>query len=160
VPDSARTHPRLSARMEERRRELGIRWGDVTARGGPSVETMRAIRRGDGRPIKELTLAAIARGLGLPSREVEDLAGADEAEWPPPAEGSDIEGLDRFERAVVADPRLTDTEKAAAIQKHRELIVQELAKLGITQAPSFVRKAVQRAGSGDDAAGQRPARPA
>jgi hypothetical protein len=143
--------------MEQRRRELGIRWGDVTARGGPSVETMRAIRRGDGRPIKELTLAAIARGLGLPAEEVEELAAADEAGWPAAPEGAGAHP-DPFEAAILAASAPADV-KATLIREHRERIEQEreqLAELGITGPPSLLREAVRRyAGEPGSDEGQR-----
>lgn len=145
-----KTYVKLAEAMNARRLELGLRWADVTARGGPSVEQMVLIRRGTVSNIRDLTLAAIARGFDWPLEYVQELA-ADAGS------GAEDAGLDRFERAVMADPRLTDTEKAAAIQDHRQRIVEKLAELGITPVPEFVRRAVRRtAAAGDEPGEPRP----
>ena len=132
-----KTYVKLAEAMNARRLELGLRWADVTARGGPSVEQMVLIRRGTVSNIRDLTLAAIAKGLDWPLEHVQQLATGDDA-----GDG-EAEGLDRFERAVVADPRLTDTEKAAAIQDHRKLIVEKLEELHIDPPPMFLRGGVR-----------------
>jgi hypothetical protein len=137
--------------MNDRRLELGLRWADVTARGGPSVEQMGAIRRGAAGEIRDLTLAALAKGLNWPLEHVRELA-ADEGG------GQDV-ARDAFEAAVLASA-LPQAEKAAAISRHRERMTRELAELGLPEVPGFIAQAVTSAADGDDEPGHRDARPA
>ena len=60
TPDEARA--RLARLMNDRRVELGLRWTDVSAAGGLSAETLRAVRRDIG-PLRDLTKVAIDKGL-------------------------------------------------------------------------------------------------
>jgi hypothetical protein len=54
---------RLRDAMDERRLELGLTWAGVEKRDGPTMATLRAIRRGDPTAVSPLTRVRIARAL-------------------------------------------------------------------------------------------------
>ena len=83
MPDAG--HQRLAAAMDERRLELGLRWSDVTTRGGPSGEWIRSLRRGDVGEIRGLTRARIAKALGWQRSYVDELLGEAPGDDRPPA---------------------------------------------------------------------------
>jgi hypothetical protein len=62
MPAVQNDRARLTAFMNERRIDLGLRWTDVGEAGGISAETLRAIRR-DSAPLRELTKAGLEKGL-------------------------------------------------------------------------------------------------
>jgi hypothetical protein len=134
VPGKPKTYVKLAEAMNARRLELGLRWADVTARGGPSVEQMVLIRRGTVSNIRDLTLAAIAKGLDWPLEHVLALAAEDAGEDAP---------QDAFEQAIMGAD-LPDDEKAAAIRRHREQAREMLNELGISDVPEALRRAVRR----------------
>lgn len=53
---------RLADLMEARASELGMRWEDVAAAGGPAVRTLQAIRHED-KPLRRLTVLRIETAL-------------------------------------------------------------------------------------------------
>lgn len=64
---------RLRDAMEERRLELGLAWADVEKRDGPTMATLRAIRRGDPTAVSPLTRARIAAALEWDRKYVDAL---------------------------------------------------------------------------------------
>lgn len=151
MPGKPKRYARLAEEMNTRRLELGLRWQDVTARGGPSVEQMVLIRRGTASNIRDLTLAALAKGLDWPLEYVRELA-ADDG-------GGQGEAQDAYEAAVLASS-LPAAEKSEAIRGHRERMQRELAELGVVPVPPFLTQAVRSASDGDDGETQQGARPA
>jgi len=106
-------------------------------------------------PPQARTVNKVADALGIDRVEALRLGGIlDEAPGEPA-----LVPLDAFERRVM-DADLPYAEKAAAIQEHRDQIARQLEDLGIAGVPSFVKRAVSRAGNGDDADGRQDARPA
>ena len=137
---------RLAAKMEARALDLGLNWREVALRAGLSYEIVRRLRTSS-TSVRPLTLRKVDAGLGWEPGSIERILNGGEpvplAEDDPAAAGEQLVGLDRFERAVAADPRLTDTEKAAAIQDHRKLIVEKLEELHIDPPPMFLRGGVR-----------------
>ena len=76
MPEIPEGHKRLAEAIDERRLELGLRWSDLTERGGPSGEWLRSLRRGDARDIRYLTRARIAKALGWQRSYVDGLLAA------------------------------------------------------------------------------------
>jgi hypothetical protein len=62
-PSSPGPRERLAEFMERRRRELGLRWQDVSDASGISVRALQAIRRPDSAPMRALTKARLETGL-------------------------------------------------------------------------------------------------
>lgn len=73
-----------------------------------------------------------------------------------PSEQPPLVALDAFERRVM-DADLPYAAKAAAIQDHRDQIARQLAELGITETPTFVKKAVRRYAGEQDTKADRDA---
>jgi hypothetical protein len=62
MPITPETRERLAALMDERRRDLRLRWQDVAETAGVSLKTLHSARMGSG-DISGLTKAAIENGL-------------------------------------------------------------------------------------------------
>lgn len=92
------------------------------------------------RPPQPRTVNAVADALGIDRTEALRLAGIlDET----PGREEQMVALDEFERAVLAAD-LPESEKEAAILRHRELAREQLAELGLdVPVPSLVRRAVR-----------------
>ena len=74
MSDTADLREVLTDAMESRRDELGKNWRQVAADGGISYETVRAVRKGQGKgPIPAPTRRALERGLEWPTRYVDEL---------------------------------------------------------------------------------------
>jgi hypothetical protein len=63
TPGQRQRLARLAALMNERRLDLGERWEDIAAAGGPSIKTLREIRNGQGGIPRDLTLRRIDDGM-------------------------------------------------------------------------------------------------
>jgi hypothetical protein len=104
---------RLAQLMEERRLDLGLRWSDVAAESGMSVEGLRAMRR-DGAVPRPLNQRGIERALRWERGSIgRILRGGDPA--PAAAEtavsGDDLERLERDLGVDLSrlDPDVRDT---------------------------------------------------
>jgi hypothetical protein len=120
VPDAG--HQRLADAMDERRLELGLRWTDVTARGGPSGEWIRSLRRGDVGEIRGLTRARIAKALGWPRSYVDELLGEEPGDDRPPAVAAnwDDENVRALWGLTVGEPQRTALVEAYLAERKPE----------------------------------------
>ena len=86
------TRQRLAGRMEERRRELRLRWRDVAAAGDIALKTLHSVRTGTA-GIAALTEAGIEAGLQWKPGSVRSIVagGEPEAREPEPAPRSFID---------------------------------------------------------------------
>lgn len=117
-------HKRLTEAMEERRKELRLRWQDVAAAASLSVETLSALRRPGAQGVRDLTLRAVDAGLqwypGSAERTLKGDAPAplgngqpSAGDEPPPHRLDD--GFAAIEATVEWMRGLTPTERAAAL---------------------------------------------
>jgi transcriptional regulator with XRE-family HTH domain len=157
MPDDARVPAYgLYVRVQERLALTGMTKTDLRKKTGVARSTIDSWAT-QATPPQARTVNKVADALGIDRMEALRLAGILDTG---PADGEpQIVPLDAFERAAMAADR-PYAERVAAIMRHREILAEELERLGITEVPDFVRRAVRRrAGDGDDA-DARDARPA
>lgn len=159
---------RLGRLLEERRGELNPEWANRaqflrdTGMNKKLVERLELAKPGQYRPA---TLAKVSVAYGWTGDSIRRiLAGgqpqprADAVPAPQP-----LIAQDAYEAAVLASS-LTDAEKSEAIGAHRERMARELAELGVTEIPPFIRRGVMRLAAeqdGEDGSASRQAgRPA
>ena len=123
---------RLKDAMDERRLELNLTWADVEKRGGPTMATIRAIRRGDPTAVSPLTRARLARALEWRRPYVDALLG--DGPLPVPAESAEDAALRDVMHIIRHEsPQLTDRERELALAwlrrpEARERVRAELAE--------------------------------
>lgn len=86
-------HERLDQAMEQRRLDLGMRWGDVATAASIAEVTLRAVRRGENQP-SALTRRRIEDALRWEHGSIEAILNGDE----PTALGTGRAGEDRGEK--------------------------------------------------------------
>jgi hypothetical protein len=121
-PTPAAPRLRLAVHMERRRKELNLRWQDVSDAAGVSVRALQAVRTGGGE-LRPLTEAGIERGLqwrpgsiqriyagndpidltghASPESRAPEPAGADE-QWQPPLSPGGLAATRPFADAIYA----------------------------------------------------------
>ena len=131
---------RAGSYVAARRGDLGMSQEDLAKAANVDVKTVRDFELGKRWPWSK-TRSAIARALQVSTL---DLLAAGET-GPAISREDRLTPLDEFERRVLG-ASLTDSEKLAAIGRHRDQAREQLAELGLTAdqpVPGIIHRAVR-----------------
>lgn len=116
---------RLAQLMEERRLDLGLRWNDVAAESGMSVEGLRAMRR-DGAVPRPLNQRGIEKALRWERGSIDRIL---QGEDPVPVAAAPDAELDALERSLDLDLSALDPELRRALLRHYQRIDERMSEL-------------------------------
>jgi len=129
---------RLAELMEERRKDLRLRWQDVAEASGLSLKTLHSVRSSD-RRVAELTKTGVEDGLRWEHGSVDlILSGGDPVPLPATAEAAfspspapdDIDVM----RIIPVPEELREAARPYAVKFHR-LYIEAVARTGSTDPP-------------------------